>query len=105
MKGWRDGQQALLSGRRHTARRRVATVLLERLEAGPQPAEMCLSLASELGVHVNTVKAAKVELRIMSKQKRDGWYWALPQRTQSTSQLAFLAADPINPYTDDCAQA
>lgn len=113
MQGYRDGQQALLAGRRHTPRRRVVTVLLERLEAKPQPAELMLSLASELGVHTNTLRAAKVEARIESYRDhhRGCWMWAHPRHatqtvgTKTTSQLDLLSADPINPYTDDCETA
>lgn len=97
MQGYRDGQQVLLSERRHTPRRRVVTVLLERLEDSPQPAEAMLALASELGVHTNTLKAAKVEAHIESyrDRKRGCWMWAHPKHAvsasvehKSTSQLA-----------------
>ena len=100
--GFEDGRKheriAGLSKRRQTSRRHVAAVIVERLSAGPQPAEAMLAVAKEFGTSEKCVYRAKAEMGIVSYQARRGeWYWAKPEDVppksdgQMDNQLALVA--------------
>jgi hypothetical protein len=97
-RGFREGQEMALATRRQTPRRQVASLLLRRLEDGPQPAELMLSLSLEVGCHVNTVRHAAKESGVFAVKRGDCWLWVHPKHapppvkiTKTTSQLSFSA--------------
>jgi putative DNA primase/helicase len=57
----------------------AASIIQTWLAEGPKPAREVDELAEKAGYHVNTFKAAKKELGVVSVKRDDGWWWALPQ--------------------------
>jgi hypothetical protein len=41
---------------------------------------MSATLTADGEVHINTVKAAKLEIGVESEKRKDGWWWRLPQK-------------------------
>lgn len=57
----------------------AAFIIRNWLEDGPKPARDVEQLAEEAGSHINTFKAAKKEIGVISEKRDDGWWWSLPQ--------------------------
>ncbi|UFW69202.1 AAA family ATPase [Bradyrhizobium sp. WU425] len=62
-----------------TKQQKAAIQLCKALRDGPKPANEMRELASVLGLHFNTIKAAKKEIGIRSERRDDGWWWSLPK--------------------------
>jgi hypothetical protein len=73
--------EAMAASGGQTAKREAKEFLLERLEAGPVPADDLLAEAKQNDIAQRTLYRAKGDLKIKSKHQggTDGeWFWALP---------------------------
>ena len=57
----------------------AASIIQTWLADGPKPAREVDGLADKAGCHLNTFKAAKKEIGVLSVKRDDGWWWTLPQ--------------------------
>lgn len=83
---WQDVDiDALIKGRGFhvTKQQRAALLLRARLVDGPVSAKEIELWAEKLGMHFNTVKAAKKEIGAKSQKRDDGWWWKLPHDRQN----------------------
>lgn len=111
-RGFREGQQMALAGRRQTPRRIVASELLDRLEERPQPAEAMLALSQEFSVSVDTVRRAAKEAGVFPVKRGDCWLWVHPKQAPPPikmckvgSQLAFSVESGTIAHTHTCHTA
>ena len=57
----------------------AGSIIRAWLAEGPKPARDVDKLAEEAGFHINTFKAAKKEVGVLSEKREGGWWWRLPQ--------------------------
>ncbi|MGY2849315.1 hypothetical protein ACVIWU_000801 [Bradyrhizobium sp. USDA 4509] len=75
-----DIEEVLAGKSTHVTKVQQAMFIIQNwLADGAKPAREADRLAQEAGFHINTFKAAKKEVGVVSVKRDDGWWWCLPQ--------------------------
>ncbi|MCC8946480.1 AAA family ATPase [Bradyrhizobium sp. Arg62] len=75
-----DTEEVLAGKSVHVTKVQQAVFIIQNwLAEGARPAREVDHLAQKARFHLNTFKAAKKEIGVISEKRDDGWWWALPQ--------------------------